>query len=90
MTVKVSVSVSLSSEQEEFARKLVEEGHFPDLSAAVKRGLELVREETEMQEDREALRTLLLRRMEGPFLSEEESRVQVEEMIARKKAEYGL
>jgi antitoxin ParD1/3/4 len=89
MTVKASVS--LSPQQAEFARKLVEDGHFPSLAAVVERGLDLVREETEMrEEDQEALRTLLLRRMEGPFLSEEESRVQVEEMIARKKVEYGL
>lgn len=89
MTVKASVS--LSPQQAEFARKLVEDGHFSSLAAVVERGLDLVREETEMRdEDQEALRALLLRRMEGPFLSEEESRVQVEEMIARKKAEYGL
>jgi antitoxin ParD1/3/4 len=89
MTVKASVS--LSPQQVEFARKLVEDGHFPSLSAVVERGLDLVREETEMRaEDVEALRALLLRRMEGPFLSEEESRVQIEEMIARKKVEYGL
>ena len=50
-----------------------------------------MREETEMREgDQGALRALLLRRMEGPFLSEEESRVQIEEMIAEVKASYGL
>ena len=89
MTVKASVS--LSPQQAEFARKLVEDGHFPSLAAVVERGLDLVREETEMrEEDQEALRALLLRRMEGPFLSDEESWVQIEEMIARKKVEYGL
>jgi len=89
MTVKASVS--LSPQQAEFARKLVEDGHFPSLAAVVERGLDLVREETEMrEEDVAALRSLLLRRMEGPFLSEEESRVQIEEMIAEVKASYGL
>ncbi|MCL6707648.1 hypothetical protein M8R20_11610 [Pseudomonas sp. R2.Fl] len=89
--MSVKASVSLSPQQEEFARKLVEDGHFPSLTAVVERGLELVREEAEMrEEDLEALRALLLRRMEGPFLSEEESRVQIEEMIAAKKAQYGL
>lgn len=89
MTVKASVS--LSPQQAEFARKLVEDGHFPSLAAVVERGLDLVREETEMrEEDVEALRSLVERRRQGRFLSEEESRVQIEEMIARKKVEYGL
>ena len=89
MTVKASVS--LSPQQAEFARKLVEDGHFPSLAAVVERGLDLVREETEMrEEDVAALRSLIERRRQGPFLSEEESRVQIEEMIARKKVEYGL
>ncbi len=91
MTVKVSVSVSLSSEQEEFARKLVEDGHFPDLSAAVERGLDLVREETEMrEEDQEALRKLVERRRKGRFLSAAESHERIEAMISAKKAQYGL
>ncbi len=89
MTVKASVS--LSPQQAEFARKLVEDGHFPSLAAVVERGLDLVREETEMrEEDVAALRSLVERRRQGRFLSEEESRVQIEEMIARKKVEYGL
>ena len=89
--MSVKASVSLSPQQEELARKLVEDGHFPNLTAVVERGLELVREETAMrEEDQEALRALLLRRMEGPFLTEEESRVQIEEMIAEVKSSYGL
>lgn len=89
MTVKVSVP--LSPQQEELARKLVEDGHFPSLAAVVERGLELVREETEMQdEDLVALRALVERRRNGRFLSEEESHARIEAMIAAKKAEYGL
>ena len=41
----VKVSVSISGQQEAFARKLVEEGRFSNLSALVQHGLELVREE---------------------------------------------
>lgn len=89
MTVKASVS--LSPQQEEFARKLVEDGHFPSLSAVVERGLDLVREETEMrEEDVEALRALIERRRKGSFLSEAESHERIEAMIAAKKTEYGL
>lgn len=89
MTVKASVS--LSPQQAEFARKLVEDGHFPSLAAVVERGLDLVREETEMrEEDVAALRSLIERRRQGPFLSEAESHERIEAMIAAKKAEYGL
>lgn len=89
MTVKASVS--LSPQQAEFARKLVEDGHFPSLAAVVERGLDLVREETEMrEEDVAALRSLIERRRQGPFLSEAESHERIEAMIAAKKAEHGL
>lgn len=89
MTVKASVS--LSAQQAEFARKLVEDGHFPSLAAVVERGLDLVREETEMrEEDVEALRSLIERRRKGPFLSEAESHERIEAMIAEVRAEYGL
>ncbi|MBC2772078.1 type II toxin-antitoxin system ParD family antitoxin [Rhizobium sp. AQ_MP] len=89
MTVKASVS--LSPQQAEFARKLVEDGHFPSLAAVVERGLDLVREETEMrEEDVAALRSLVERRRQGRFLSEAESHERIEAMIAAKKAEYGL
>lgn len=89
MTVKASVS--LSPQQAEFARKLVEDGHFPSLAAVVERGLDLVREETEMrEEDVATLRSLVERRRQGRFLSEAESHERIEAMIAAKKAEYGL
>lgn len=89
MTVKASVS--LSPQQAEFARKLVEDGHFPSLAAVVERGLDLVREETETrEEDVAALRSLIERRRQGRFLSEAESHERIEAMIAAKKAEYGL
>lgn len=89
--MSVKASVSLSPQQEEFVRKLVEEGHYPSLSAVVDRGLELVREETEMKEEELAvLKALLDRRRQGEFLSEAESRKRIDAMIAAKKAQYGL
>lgn len=89
--MSMKASVSLSSQQEEFARKLVEDGHFPSLTAVVERGLELVREETEMrEEDLEALRALIERRRRGRFLSQEESHERIEALIAAKKTQYGL
>ncbi|MCM2473534.1 type II toxin-antitoxin system ParD family antitoxin [Rhizobium sp. CG5] len=89
--MSVKASVSLSPQQEELARKLVEEGHYSSLAAVVQRGLELVREETEMrEEDVEALQALIEERRKGKFLTAEESSAQIEAMIARVKASYGL
>jgi antitoxin ParD1/3/4 len=42
------------------------------------------------EEDVAALRSLIERRRQGPFLSEAESHERIEAMIAAKKAEYGL
>ncbi len=89
--MSVKASVSISDQQDSFARKLVEEGHYASLSAVVQRGLELVLEETEMKEDdREKLRALLEQRMDGEFLTVEESDAQIATMIAEKRAALGL
>ena len=87
----VKASVSISVQQDSFARKLVEEGRYADLSEVVQRGLELVREETEMKDDnREKLRALLESRMKGEFLTVGESDAQIAAMIAKKRAALGL
>jgi len=87
----VKASVSISVQQDAFARKLVEEGRYADLSEVVQRGLELVREETEMKDDnREKLRALLESRMKGEFLTVGESDAQIAAMISKKRAALGL
>lgn len=89
MTVKASVSIS--DQQDAFARRLVEEGRYSSLSAVVQRGLELLREETELKDAKlAALKALIERRMNGPFLTAEESDRQIEAMIAEQKKAYGL
>lgn len=89
--MSVKASVSISDQQESFARKLVEEGRYASLSAVVQRGLELVREETELKDaELAALRNLLARRGEGEFVTTEESHRRIEAMIAAKKATHGL
>ncbi|WP_105416844.1 type II toxin-antitoxin system ParD family antitoxin [Neorhizobium sp. T25_27] len=89
--MSVKASVSISDQQDSFARKLVEEGRYASLSAVVQRGLELVREETEIKDaELAALRALVDRRRRGKFLSEDESRQRIDAMIAAKKAQYGL
>ena len=89
--MSVKASVSISDQQESFARKLVEDGRFASLSAVVQRGLELVREETELKDAELAvLQTLLADRRAGVFLTVKESQSRIEEMLSAKKAAYGL
>jgi len=89
--MSVKASVSISDQQDSFARKLVEDGRFASLSAVVQRGLELVREETELKDAELAvLQTLLADRRAGVFLTVKESQSRIEDMLSAKKAAYGL
>ena len=89
--MSVKASVSISEQQDSFARKLVEDGRFASLSAVVQRGLELVREETELKDAELAvLQTLLADRRAGVFLTVKESQSRIEDMLSAKKAAYGL
>jgi antitoxin ParD1/3/4 len=89
--MSVKASVSISDQQEMFARQLVEEGRYSSLSAVVQRGLELVREETELRDaELAALRALISERMAGEFVTMEEGRRRTEELIAARKAFHGL
>lgn len=86
MTVKTSIS--LTDAQAAYARSLVENGQYSSLSAVLQRGLDMLRAETEAQEaELAALRSLLKTRAKGPFLSMEESRQRMDEMIDRKRNE---
>lgn len=87
----VKTSVSISSQQDVFARKLVEEGRYSSLSAVIQRGLELVREETELKDaELDAMRALIAERRAGEFLNREQSDKEIDDLIAAKKASYGL
>lgn len=89
--MSVKASVSMSDQQDSFARQLVAEGKFSSVSAVVQRGLDLLRHETDLQEaEVAALRSLLEERRQGEFLSLSEGRDLTEQMIEAKKAEYGL
>ena len=48
MTVKTSIS--LTDDQEAYARSLMDNGQFPSLSAVLQRGLDMLRRESEMRE----------------------------------------
>jgi len=58
--MSVTVSISLTEEQEAFARQLVRTGRFASLSAVLQHGMEMVRRDTELhQAEVAALRALL-------------------------------
>jgi antitoxin ParD1/3/4 len=89
--MSVKASVSISEQQEMFARRLVEEGRYASLSAVVQRGLELVREETELKEaELQALRALIAERRAGEFVDTDEGRRRTNAMLAAKRERYGL
>ncbi len=84
--MSVKASVSLTDQQDRFARSLVAEGHYSSLSAVVQRGLELVRTETEREQvELQALRAFFEERNGGPFVSAVEGRNRTEDMIAAKR-----
>ncbi|WP_375210927.1 ribbon-helix-helix domain-containing protein [Hyphococcus sp.] len=89
--MSVKASVSISDQQDAFARSLVEDGRYASVSAVVQRGLELVREEMELKDaELAALRALLKSRADGEFISLDEGRRSTEDMIAKKKAAHGV
>jgi antitoxin ParD1/3/4 len=89
MTVKSSIS--LTDEQDAFVRQLVEKGRFPSVSAALQQGLELLRVRFENDElELEALRTLLLERRSGKFVSNDDMMDVISGAAARKRAKNGI
>jgi len=89
MTVKASVSIS--DQQDAFAREMVSQGRYASLSAVVQRGLDLLREETEArQAEIDALRAVLADRVSGEFVPVSEGRERTEAMIADKRHARGL
>ncbi len=89
MTVKSSIS--LTDQQDAFARSLVREGRYSSLSAVVQQGLDLLRQRTEAEEAEVlALRALLEQRRAGTFVSSGEMKGRVGNMLERKRREHGL
>lgn len=89
--MSVKASVSLTDQQDQFARSLVAKGHYASLSAVVQRGIELIRSETEREEmELAALRAFFEGRAQGPFISAAEGHHRTEDMIDRKRRALGL
>ncbi len=84
MTVKTSIS--LTDDQEAYARSLVDNGQFPSLSAVLQRGLDMLRRESEMREaELEALRTLIDQRRAGAFVDLDAGEAETRAMLTRKR-----
>ena len=89
MTVKTSIS--LTDDQEAYARRLVDSGQYPSLSAVLQRGLDMLRQETELHEaELEALRTLIDRRRQGTFVDLDTLKSDTLAMLERKRRARGL
>ena len=84
--MSVKSSISLSDQQNAFARTLVEQGRFSSVSAVIQNGLDLLRQRTEAEEvEIAALKTLLLDRQKGSFVSAQEMGTLVADMIEKKR-----
>jgi antitoxin ParD1/3/4 len=84
MTAKTSIS--LTDDQQAYARALVESGQYPSLSAVLQRGLEMLRRDNEMRDaELQALRSLTDRRRTGAFVDLDEGEVQTRAMLERNR-----
>jgi antitoxin ParD1/3/4 len=84
MTAKTSIS--LTDDQQAYARSLVESGQFSSLSAVLQRGLEMLRRDREIQDaELQALRSLIDQRRQGPFVDLEMGEAETRAMIMRKR-----
>ncbi len=84
MTAKTSIS--LTDDQEAYARSLVESGQFPSLSAVLQRGLDMLRRETEMREaELAALRLLIDQRRAGTFIDLDAGETETHAMLQAKR-----
>ncbi len=84
MTAKTSIS--LTDDQEAYARALVESGQYPSLSAVLQRGLEMLRRDSEMRDaELQALRSLIDQRRAGAFVDLDKGEAETRAMLDRKR-----
>ncbi|PYE86946.1 ribbon-helix-helix domain-containing protein [Phyllobacterium leguminum] len=84
--MSIKSSISLTEQQDAFARSLVENGRYSSMSSVLQQGLELLRQKTEAETvETEALRELVQRRLKGRMISATEMENRVEDMIKRKR-----
>lgn len=81
--MSVKASVSITEQQNAFARDLVAKGRYSSISAVVQQGIEMLRKENEHSEvEFAALKELLIERSKGPFISMEDFKADTARMIA--------
>jgi len=84
MTVKTSIS--LTDDQEAYARALVESGQYPSLSAVLQRGLEMLKRDNDLHDaELRALRSLIDQRRGGAFVDLDEGEAETRATLARKR-----
>jgi antitoxin ParD1/3/4 len=84
MTAKTSIS--LTDDQDSYARSLVESGQYPSLSAVLQRGLEMLRRDSELRDaELQALRLLIEERRAGAFVDLATGEAETRAMLARKR-----
>jgi len=84
--MSIKSSISLTDQQDAFARSLVETGRYSSLSSVLQQGLELLRQKTEADAaETEGLRGLIQRRLAGPKISAADMEDRIEDMIERKR-----
>ncbi|WP_306250365.1 type II toxin-antitoxin system ParD family antitoxin [Parvularcula sp. IMCC14364] len=89
--MSIKASVSITEEQDSFARDLVTQGQFPSVSAVIQHGIELMRAKVEMENlEREALRSLLTRRQQGAFIDGEEMESVISRLAQKRRQHNGI
>jgi antitoxin ParD1/3/4 len=89
--MSVKSSISLTKEQDAFARKLVESGHYPSVSAVLQHGIEMLRAKAEGEAlEREALLELLISRKNGKFITPAEMDERIAAAANKLRREFGV
>ena len=84
--MSVKSSISLSDQQDAFARSLVDQGRYSSVSAVIQNGLDLLRQRTEAQEiETAALKAVLASRLQGDFVTEAVMEGRVAAMMDEKR-----
>lgn len=91
MLMTVKSSISLTNEQDSFARTLVEAGRFPSVSAVLQQGVDLLRRQMEDEAlERTALAEVMRQRRSGDFVSGSEMDYRLTQMLDKKRQTHGV
>lgn len=89
--MSIKSSISLTDQQDAFARSLVESGRYSSMSSVLQQGLELLRQKTEAESvETAALRELVEQRLKGPRVDARDMEDRVATMIERKRQAVGV